>query len=55
MKIVDKLGAETTFFGFFLYDALLVKFVFQVFQQFWGVDLPFEYRFSIIEIVVRVN
>lgn len=55
MEVVDKLGAESTFFGFFLYDALLVEFIFQVFQKFWGVDLAFGYRFSIIEIVVRVN
>lgn len=55
MEVVDELGAETTFFSFFLDNAFLVEFVFQVFQQFWGVDLAFRYRFSIIEIVVRVN
>ncbi len=55
MEVVDELGAETAFLGFFLDDALLVEFVFQVFQQFGRVDFTLGHSFSIIKMVMGVN
>jgi hypothetical protein len=55
VEVVDELGAETAFLCFFLDDALLVEFVFQVFQQFGRVDLAFGHSFSIIKMMLGVN